>query len=203
METRARPEQDRWAGWAKESKSKEGDGEKPWIWKKYMLISPRSTKKGEHRPSSSSYRGAAHLGCLLSSFLFIDKSKYFPGRLLSRMIWTAAAAVSTSANWGQRQKNGNYLGKEISFSPFPSGSPSLFISLQILLSHLLCFAAFLKNCFEKRKKHLFCVRLDGLMLSVCASLSFCLFAPSVTPLLSWLADWNSTAAWLTYAPVIN
>lgn len=40
--------------------------------------------------------------CLLFGIFFvIDNSKYFPGRQLSVMIWTAASAISTSASWGR------------------------------------------------------------------------------------------------------
>lgn len=65
-----------WPGRVKKPKSKGGVGEK------ILVVFPFY----EHRRLFAFF------------FSFIDNSKYFPGRQLSVMIWTAASAISSAAS---------------------------------------------------------------------------------------------------------
>lgn len=115
--------------------------ERMWRWKdslgrvghrKYVNVFEKSKESGEdHHQSaaspaflneSSSFRLAA-----FSLLSFIDNSKYFPGRQLSVMIWTAASVISASARWGRIRRMETILATSL-FAPslsIPSGCLSL------------------------------------------------------------------------------
>lgn len=137
-----------------------------------------------------------HCLCLLFAFFLIDKSKYFPGRQLSVMIWTAASAISASASWGRMRRMETILATSLSLllSLLPPDA-SVFISLKNPLSHLLCFSAlphaelFFSPCFiffSYRPRLNTSYLCASLSVSLSLLLSFLRFHPSLPFLAGWL-----------------
>ena len=150
-----------------------------------------------------------------SLLFFIDKSKYFPGRQLSVMIWTAASAISASASWGRMRRMETILATSLSLllSLLPPDA-SVFISLKNPLSHHLCFSAlphaelFFSPCFiffSLRPRLNTSYLCASLFLSLSPSLSLPPFSPfpSVAPLPGWLIVTPQLRGWHMHQSLTN
>lgn len=103
----------------------------------------------------------------------------------------------------------DFSGKQLSVIMSAAALPLLLqqeepdkLSWQLSLHLSLC-SLWLHISIYMAKKILYFTFFPRILCSIFASLGLSLPLPSVALLLSWLADCSSTAAWLTYAPVIN